>query len=103
MKLEDVLEVLPMLMTKIFVDWFIFIWGHEQCSKIVSQNSPRSYYYLKDLKRVYYGCWGLPYGKENQTLLIDDEPSNTTRKVPFFDWSLRLFSSRRRHLQLKVV
>jgi hypothetical protein len=29
MKLEDVLEVLPMLMPKSFLDWFIFIWGHE--------------------------------------------------------------------------
>jgi hypothetical protein len=26
----------------------------------------------------------------------------TTRKVPIFDWSLRLFSSRWRHLRLKV-
>jgi hypothetical protein len=29
MKLEDVLEVLPMFMLKNFMDWFIFIWGHE--------------------------------------------------------------------------
>jgi hypothetical protein len=29
MKLEDVLEVLPMFMPKTFVDQFIFIWGHE--------------------------------------------------------------------------
>jgi hypothetical protein len=27
------------------------------------------------LKRVYYACPGLPYGKEDQTLLIDDEPT----------------------------
>jgi hypothetical protein len=26
---------------------------------------------------VYYACHGLPYGMENQTLLIDDEPSKT--------------------------
>jgi hypothetical protein len=24
---------------------------------------------------MYYNCHGLPYGKEDQTLLIDDEPS----------------------------
>jgi hypothetical protein len=29
MKLEDVLEVLPMFMPKNFVDWFVFIWGRE--------------------------------------------------------------------------
>jgi len=29
MKLEDVLEVLPMLMPENFMDWFIFIWGRE--------------------------------------------------------------------------
>ncbi len=32
-----------------------------------------------------------------------DTKTNTRRKVDFFDWSLRLFSSRRRHLRLKVV
>ncbi len=60
MKLEDVLEVLPMLMPENFVDRFIFIWGCEQCSKMASQISPGSHYYLKDLKCVYYGCYGLP-------------------------------------------
>jgi hypothetical protein len=40
-----------------------------------SQISLGSYYYLKDLKIVYYNCHGLPYGKEDQTLLINDEPS----------------------------
>jgi hypothetical protein len=34
-----------------------------------------SHYYLEDLKCVYYGCDMLPYGKEDQTLLIDDEPN----------------------------
>jgi hypothetical protein len=29
MKLEDMLEVLPMLMPENFMDWFIFIWGQE--------------------------------------------------------------------------
>jgi hypothetical protein len=33
-KLEDVLEVLPMLMPENFMDWFVFIWGREQCSKM---------------------------------------------------------------------
>jgi hypothetical protein len=75
MKLEDVLEVLPMLMFKNFVGWFVFIWGHEQCSKTIGQISPRSHYYLKDLKHVYYNYCGLPYGKEDQTLVIDDEPN----------------------------
>jgi len=37
--------------------------------------TPKSYYHIKDLKRVYYACSGLPYGMENQTLLIDDEPN----------------------------
>jgi hypothetical protein len=75
MKLEDVLELLSLFMPKNFVDRFVFIWGHEQCSKIAGQISLGSHYYLKDLKRVYYGCCGLSYGKEDQTLLIDDEPS----------------------------
>jgi hypothetical protein len=37
--------------------------------------TPESYYYLNDLKNVYYVCRGLPYGKEDQTLLINDEPN----------------------------
>ncbi len=75
MKLEDVLEVLPMFMPKKFVDWFLFIWGREQCSKTIGQISPGSHYCLKDLKCVYDGCCGLPDGREDQTSLIDDEPS----------------------------
>jgi hypothetical protein len=66
-----------MLIPYTFVDQFIFIWGWKQCSKTFGQISPRFYYYLKDWKRVYYGCCGLPYGKENQTLMIDNEPSKT--------------------------
>jgi hypothetical protein len=77
MKLEDVLEVLPMLMLEKFVDEFVFIWGHEQCSKTFCQITPWSYYYINDLKNVYYACCGLPYGMENQTLLVDVEPSKT--------------------------
>jgi hypothetical protein len=64
MKLEDVLEVLPMLMLETFLEWFIFIRGLEW-SKKFNQISPRSHYYLKDLKRAYYACLGLPYGKED--------------------------------------
>ncbi len=75
MKLEDVLEVLPMFMLESFLDQFIFIWGCEQCSKTSSEISFGSYYYLKDLKRVYYACHVKDYGKEDQTLLIDDEPN----------------------------
>jgi hypothetical protein len=75
MKLEDVLEVLPMLMPKIFVDCFVFIWECERCSKKVGQISPRSHYYFKDFKCLYYGCCGLLYGKQDQTLLIDNEPN----------------------------
>ncbi len=75
MKLEYVLEVLPMLIPHMIVDQFVFIWGCEQCSKTSGQISPWSYYYLNNLKHVYYGCCGLPYGKEDQTLLIDDEPN----------------------------
>jgi len=75
MKLEDVLEVFPMLMPENFMDQFVFIWGCEQCSKMASQISHRSHYYLKDLKYIYYGCCGLPYGKEYQTLFIVDEPN----------------------------
>ncbi len=67
--------------------------GHEQWSKTSSQISPRSYYYLKDLKRVYYGCHGLPYGKENQTLLIDDEPSKTFQNRKWSGLVLESFRS----------
>jgi hypothetical protein len=74
MKLEDVQQVLPMLMPENFMNKFVFIWGCEQCSKTTHQISPKSHYYLKDLKCVYYGCHRLFYGKEDQTLLIDDEP-----------------------------
>jgi hypothetical protein len=56
-----------------FLGMVCFHLGTEQCSKMFGQISPRSYYYLKDLKIVNYNCHGLPYGKENQTLLIDDE------------------------------
>jgi len=31
MLLKDVLEILPLLMAKTFIDQFVFVWGHEQC------------------------------------------------------------------------
>jgi hypothetical protein len=65
MKLEDVLEVFPMLMPKSFLYRFIFISGLEQCSKMSGEISPGSHYYLKDLKHVYYVCRGKEYGKED--------------------------------------
>ncbi len=40
----------------------------------LSISTLRSYCYLKDLKQVSYVCCNLAYGKEDQTLLIDDEP-----------------------------
>jgi hypothetical protein len=75
MKLENVLEVLPMFMFKNFLNQFVFIWGCEQCSKMFGEISLESHYYIKDLKCMHYACHGLPYGKEDQTLLINDEPS----------------------------
>jgi hypothetical protein len=33
MKFEDVLEVLPMFIPENYLQQFVFIWGHEQCSK----------------------------------------------------------------------
>ncbi len=65
--------------------------GREQWSKTSSQISPRSYYYLKDLKRVYYGCCGLPYGRENQTLLIEGEPCKTLQNPKWSDLFLESF------------
>jgi hypothetical protein len=70
MKLEDVLEVLHMLMPKYFLEQFVFIWGCEQCSKTFGQISLGSHYSLMDLKQVYYACPRLPYGKEDQILLM---------------------------------
>jgi len=61
MKLEDVLEVLPMLIPQNFLEWFVFILGHKQCSKTFVEISSGSHYYLKDLKQEYYACHRLPY------------------------------------------
>jgi hypothetical protein len=94
-KLEDVLEVLPMLM---FKDRFVFIWGCEQCSKTFGEISLRSHYYSKDLKQVYYACCGLPCGKEDQTLLIDNEPNKAFRNLK---WSGLFLESFRGQMLLK--
>ncbi len=69
------MEILPMLMPQIFVHQFLFNWWHEQCSMMSRQLTTNTYYYLKDLKHVYFTCWGLLYGKESQTLFIDNELS----------------------------
>ncbi len=58
-----------------FLDRFVFFWGCEQCSKMFGEISHVSHYYLKDLKCVYYVCHGKDYGKEDQTLLINNEPN----------------------------
>jgi hypothetical protein len=50
MKLEDVLEVLPMLILEKIMDQFVFIWEPEQCSNTSGEISLKSHYYLKDLK-----------------------------------------------------
>ncbi len=91
MKLEDVLEVLPMLIFETFLEQFVFIWGHEQCSKMFGQIYPRSYYYLKDLKKMYYNCHELPCGKEDQTILIDDEPSKAFQNLKWSGFFLESF------------
>jgi hypothetical protein len=40
-----------------------------------------TYYYFKDLSCVYFAYGGLPYGKEDQTLFIDDEPSKAFKNL----------------------
>jgi hypothetical protein len=69
---------------------FVSISGHEQCLKTSCQIIPRSNYYINDLKCVYYVCRGLPYGMEDQTLLIDDKPSKTFQNPKWsgFFWNL---------------
>ncbi len=73
MLLEDVMEIRPILMPQVFIDQFFFIWGQQQCSMTSNQLKVGTYYYLKDLRHVYFTCWGLPYGKENHTLFVEDE------------------------------
>jgi hypothetical protein len=55
MKMENVFKVLSMLVSNTFVDQFVCFWGCEQCSKTFGQILLESYYYLNDLKCVYYG------------------------------------------------
>jgi hypothetical protein len=93
MKLEDALEVFPMLMPEKFVE-FVFIWGHEQCLKTSCQIIPKSYHYINDLKCVYYVCCGLPYGMEDQTLLVDDEPNKTLQNPKWSGFFGNLFEVR---------
>jgi hypothetical protein len=61
--------------TSILLINFFHFQGCEQCSMMSGQLKVGTYYYLKDLKRVYFACQGLSYGKKDQTLLIDDEPN----------------------------
>jgi hypothetical protein len=81
MLLEDVFQILPLLMPKTFVDQFVFVWGHEQCTTIRNQLTHSIYYYLKDLDQVHFTCKGLPYGDRDQTLFIDDELSKALRNL----------------------
>jgi hypothetical protein len=50
-----------------------------------------SHYYLKDLKCVYYGCCGLPYGKEDQTLFINNEPNKVLQNSKWSGFFLESF------------
>jgi hypothetical protein len=75
MLIEDVMKVFTLLLPHGFIDLFVFIWGHEQCLMTLAQFVARNFYCLKDLSCVYSACRGLPYGEENQTLLINDELS----------------------------
>jgi hypothetical protein len=63
-ELEDVLEVLSMFMLKNFLDRFVFLWGREQGCKMFNEITPEFYYYLKDLKHVYYVCHGYFMGRK---------------------------------------
>jgi len=75
MLIEDVMEVLNLLLLQDFIDQFVFIWGHEQCLMKSNQFTIGNYYCLKDLNHMYSACQGLPYGREDQTLFINDELS----------------------------
>jgi hypothetical protein len=52
--IEDVLEVLTLLLLQDFIDQFVFIWGHEQCSMKSCQLTTKNYYCFKDLSHVYF-------------------------------------------------
>jgi hypothetical protein len=66
--------------------WRIFIG-----SIVVGEISLGSHYYLKDLKCVHYACCGKDYGKEDQTLFIDDKPSEALRNLKWTSLFLELF------------
>jgi len=53
MLLEDVMQVLPLLVSQEFADQFVFIWGCEQCTMTLGQLIVGTYYYLKDLNHLY--------------------------------------------------
>ncbi len=94
MLLEDVLEILPMLMPKTFIDQFVFVQGREQCTTTTSQFTHIVYYYLKDFDRVHLVCKGLPYGDRDQTLFIDDEPSKALYNPKWNELFLKPFRGR---------
>jgi len=73
------MEVLILLLLQDFINQFVFIWGHEQCLMTLGQFTTEKYYCFKDLIHVYSACRGLPYGKEDQTLLINDDWSKVFR------------------------
>ncbi len=51
-------------MPKKKLDRFVFLWRHEQGCKMFNEITPESYYYLKDLKHVYYVCHGYFMGRK---------------------------------------
>lgn len=69
------MEVLTLLLLQDFINQFVFIWGHEYCSMTLGQFTIGIYYCFKNWSCVYFACQRLPYGKEDQTLFIDDEPN----------------------------
>jgi hypothetical protein len=52
MLIEDVMEVLILLLSHNFIEQFVFIWGHEQCSMTLDQFTTETYYCFKDLSCV---------------------------------------------------
>jgi hypothetical protein len=53
-----------------------------------------SFYYLEDLKQVYYACHGLPYEKEKQTLFIDNKPNKVFQNPKWRSLFIESFISR---------
>ncbi len=53
MLLEDVIQVCCLLLPQVFVNQFVFIWGHKQCTKTLCQFIVGTNYYFKDLNNVY--------------------------------------------------